>query len=113
MPNHRTAPLLVVLIALAVCLIALVDWRSLSTRAGDRTNPPVEAAREVKNLKKAVAAALAGPKHEDFDRRIEGKGQEPMSAQQQRAVEALRREVPDVQVEFDVIKDVKDPGKNK
>ena len=100
MLSRRSVPLFVVLIALAVFLIALVDWRSFS---GGVSDPP-EAAREVKNLKKAVAAALTGPEHEDFDQRIEGKGQEPMSAQQREAVEALRREVPDVQVEFDVIK---------
>lgn len=98
------------LFAAGFVLAMLLLWLGWSPPALPEATPPVVAgkeaaapARPAKNLKEAAAMALAKGGLEDFDKRFEGKTTPPLTDRQRLALEALRREVPDVQVEFDAI----------
>jgi hypothetical protein len=107
MKSKSTVPLF----AAGIVLVMLLLWLGWSPPAFPEATLPVVAgkeadapARPAKNLKEAVKQALAKGGLEDFDKRFEGKAAPPLTDRQRLALEALRREVPDVQVEFDAIK---------
>jgi hypothetical protein len=107
MKSKSTVPLF----AAGIVLVMLLLWLGWSPPAFPEATLPVVAgkkadapARPAKNLKEAAALALAKGGLEDFDKRFEGKAAPPLTDRQRLALEALRREVPDVQVEFDAIK---------
>jgi len=107
MKSKSAFPLLTTLVVL-VMLLAWLGWSppalpvatppAVAGKQADAQAPPALAA---KNLKATAAKALAEGRFKNFDKRVDGKPVPPLTERQRLAVEALRGEVPDVQVDFD------------